>query len=111
MTDAAANGDANYVIDASGGLTAGRVGHGVISMLALALVVAARTRTPSVPPATVIRLRVLRVWARVRARFTSGTRAGPPRCTAAGLAGRRCAENSWGPRVLRRDPEPARFGS
>ena len=50
VTDAAANGYANYVIDASAGLTAGRVGHGVISMLALALVVAAPRLWPWLRP-------------------------------------------------------------
>ena len=40
VTDAAANGYANYAIDASVGLTVGRVGHAVITLLALALLVA-----------------------------------------------------------------------
>lgn len=37
VTDAAANGYANYVIDASAGVTASQVGHAVITLLALAL--------------------------------------------------------------------------
>ena len=37
VTDAAANGYANYVIVASAGVTAGRVGQAVITVLALAL--------------------------------------------------------------------------
>lgn len=37
VSDAAANGYANYVVDASVGATAGRVGHGVITLMALAL--------------------------------------------------------------------------
>ncbi len=41
LTDAAANGYANYVLDDTAGLTVGRVGHGVISALALSLTLAA----------------------------------------------------------------------
>ena len=52
VTDAAANGYANYVIDASAGLTVGRVGHAVISVLALALVVAAPRMEPWLWPVT-----------------------------------------------------------
>jgi len=37
VSDAAANGYAHYVVDASVGVTAGRVGHGVITLMALAL--------------------------------------------------------------------------
>ncbi|WP_052091259.1 hypothetical protein [Modestobacter caceresii] len=39
VTDAAANGWANHVLDPSGGVTAGRVGQAVITALALALLV------------------------------------------------------------------------
>ena len=39
-TDAAANGYANYVVDVSAGVTPGRVGHAVITLLALALLLA-----------------------------------------------------------------------
>ncbi len=41
VTDAAANGYANYVLDATGGITAGRIGQTVITLLAVALVAAA----------------------------------------------------------------------
>ncbi|WP_246612634.1 hypothetical protein [Paractinoplanes bogorensis] len=37
-TDAAANGYANYVVDDSPGVTAGRIGQALITLLALALV-------------------------------------------------------------------------
>jgi uncharacterized membrane protein YvlD (DUF360 family) len=40
ITDALANGYANYVVDAAGGVTPGRIGQAVISALAVALVVA-----------------------------------------------------------------------
>ncbi|MCO8274449.1 hypothetical protein M1L60_28015 [Actinoplanes sp. TRM 88003] len=40
VTDALANGYANYVVDQAGGVTPGRVGQAVISVLALALVTA-----------------------------------------------------------------------
>lgn len=50
VTDAAANGYANYVLDDAGGLTVGRVGQAVISVLALASALAA-ARLWSVPPA------------------------------------------------------------
>jgi hypothetical protein len=43
-TDALANAYANYVVDRSGGVTAGRIGQAVITALALALLVA----TPAV---------------------------------------------------------------
>jgi len=48
LTDATANGYANYVLDDIAGLTVGRVGHGVISALALSLTLAA-TQLWSVP--------------------------------------------------------------
>lgn len=38
VTDAAANGWANYALDPAGGVTAGRVGQGVITALTLLLV-------------------------------------------------------------------------
>ena len=41
LTDAAAYGHANYVLDATSGLTFGRVGQGVITALALSLTLAA----------------------------------------------------------------------
>lgn len=41
ITDAAANGYVNYVLDASDGITAGRIGQAVITVLALALLVLA----------------------------------------------------------------------
>ena len=41
LTDAAANGYANYVLDETAGFTAGRFGQALISALALALTVAA----------------------------------------------------------------------
>jgi hypothetical protein len=37
VTDAAANGYANYVLDNSGGATAGRIGQAAITALAIAL--------------------------------------------------------------------------
>lgn len=37
VTDAAANGYANYVLDSSGGATAGRIGQAAITALAIAL--------------------------------------------------------------------------
>lgn len=40
-TDAAANGYANYALDASSGVTAGRLGQAVITALAVALLLAA----------------------------------------------------------------------
>lgn len=53
-TDAAANGYANYVIDASAGATAGRVGHAVITLLALALLLVAPRLWPWLRPAAVM---------------------------------------------------------
>lgn len=50
VTDAAANGYANYAIDASVGLTVGRVGHGVITLLALALLAATPRLWPWLRP-------------------------------------------------------------
>ena len=50
VTDAAANGYANYALDASVGLTAGRVGHAVITLLALALLVATPRLWPWLRP-------------------------------------------------------------
>lgn len=52
VTDAVANGYANYVIDAASGLTAGRVGQAVISVLAVALVTTAPRLWPWLLPAT-----------------------------------------------------------
>lgn len=46
VTDALANGYANYVVDRAGGVTAGRVGHAVITLLAVALLV----RAPAIAP-------------------------------------------------------------
>ena len=46
VTDAAANGYASYVVDQRAGLTAGRVGQAVITLLALALVAAAPALWP-----------------------------------------------------------------
>ena len=50
VSDAAANGFANYVLDHAVGLTAGRVGHTVITMLAIGVCAAApqlwRTASP-----------------------------------------------------------------
>ena len=45
-TDAAANGYANYVLDSTPGVTAGRIGQSVITLLAVALIVV----TPRVGP-------------------------------------------------------------
>ena len=50
VTDAAANGYANYAIDASVGLTVGRVGHAVITLLTLALLVATPRLWPWLRP-------------------------------------------------------------
>ena len=55
VTDAAANGYANYAIDASVGLTVGRVGHAVITLLALALLVATPRLWPWLRPAAMHR--------------------------------------------------------
>ncbi|RIV41407.1 hypothetical protein [Micromonospora radicis] len=46
VTDAAANGYANYVLDGTAGVTPGRVGQAVITALAVALLLA----TPAVAP-------------------------------------------------------------
>lgn len=50
VSDAAANGYANYVLDRAVGLTAGRVGHAVVTMLAIGVCAAApklwRTASP-----------------------------------------------------------------
>ncbi|PZG16931.1 hypothetical protein C1I95_16525 [Micromonospora craterilacus] len=46
VTDAAANGYANYVLDPSPGITPGRIGQSVITLLAVALIVA----TPRIAP-------------------------------------------------------------
>jgi hypothetical protein len=51
VTDAAANGYANHVIDASAGVTAGRVGHAVITLLALALLSVTPRLWPWLQPA------------------------------------------------------------
>ena len=50
ITDAAANGYANYVADDSAGLTAGRIGQAVITVLALALLVAVSRLWPWLRP-------------------------------------------------------------
>lgn len=55
ITDAAGNGYANYVIDASNGLTAGRVGQAVITVLAVALLAAAPRLWPWLRPMAVHR--------------------------------------------------------
>jgi hypothetical protein len=55
VTDAVANGFANYAIDASVGLTVGRVGHAVITLLALALLVALSRLWPWLRPASMHR--------------------------------------------------------
>ena len=55
LTDAAANGYANYALDASGGLTVGRVGHAVITLLALALLAATPRLWPWLGPVTMHR--------------------------------------------------------
>ena len=41
VADAVANGWANHVLDPSPGITAGRVGHGVVTVLAVALLAVA----------------------------------------------------------------------
>ena len=41
VSDAVANGWANYALDPASGVTAGRLGHGVVTLLALALLVMA----------------------------------------------------------------------
>lgn len=43
LTDAAANGYANYVLDDATGVTAGRVAQAIITVLALALALVAAT--------------------------------------------------------------------
>jgi hypothetical protein len=50
VTDAAANGYANYVPDTSPGLTAGRIGQAAITVLALALLAAAPRVWPWLSP-------------------------------------------------------------
>ena len=50
-TDAAANAYANYVSDARDGVTAGRVGQAVITLLAVALLAAAPSLWPWLRPA------------------------------------------------------------
>ncbi|MFG1840322.1 hypothetical protein ACGFH8_18120 [Micromonospora sp. NPDC049175] len=45
-TDAVANGYANYVLDAAPGITLGRIGQAVITVLAVALVTAAPRVAP-----------------------------------------------------------------
>ena len=52
VSDAVANGYANYVIDAASGLTAGRVGQAVISVLAVALLTTAPRLWPWLHPLT-----------------------------------------------------------
>jgi hypothetical protein len=54
VTDAAANGYANYVLDSSQGATAGRIGQSAITALAVALLAAASgyglgSSPPSIP--------------------------------------------------------------
>jgi hypothetical protein len=46
VTDALANGYANYVVDQAGGVTPGRVGQAVITVLTVALLV----RAPAIAP-------------------------------------------------------------
>ena len=50
VTDAAANGYANYALDTSPGLTAGRIGQAAITVLALALLAAAPRVWPWLSP-------------------------------------------------------------
>lgn len=52
VSDAAANGFANYALDSAVGVTAGRVGHAVITVLALGACAAAPRlwRNASIPP-------------------------------------------------------------
>ena len=52
VSDAVANGYANYVTDASSGLTAGRVGQAVITLLAVALLTTAPRLWPWLLPMT-----------------------------------------------------------
>jgi hypothetical protein len=40
VSDAVANGWANHVVDPTDGLTAGRVGHGLVTLVAVGLLVA-----------------------------------------------------------------------
>jgi hypothetical protein len=55
VTDAAANGYANHVVDTTSDLTAGRVGHAVITVLAVALLAAAPRLWPWLRPLAVRR--------------------------------------------------------
>lgn len=55
VTDAAANGYANYTVDASAGLTVGRVGQAVIALVALALLAATPRLWPWMRPMTMHR--------------------------------------------------------
>ena len=57
LTDAAANGYANYVVDAASGLTAGRVGQAVITVLAVAALAAAPRLWPWLRPVAAPRQR------------------------------------------------------
>jgi hypothetical protein len=50
VTDAAANGYANYVLDSSQGATAGRMGQSAITALAVALLAAASRVWPWLLP-------------------------------------------------------------
>lgn len=56
-TDAAANGYANYGLDSSDGVTAGRVGQAVITMLALVLLLATPRLWPWLDPVPARRVR------------------------------------------------------
>ena len=50
VTDAAANGYANYVLDSSPGVTAGRIGQAVITALAITLLAASPRLWPWLHP-------------------------------------------------------------
>lgn len=78
-TDAMANGYANYVLDGTEGVTAGRIGQAVVAVLAVALVVAAPRIAPWLEP-------------------VSGLRGDPrPRRRGAPWKGRRCRSASGRP--------------
>ena len=55
LTDAVANGYANHVVDGASGLTAGRVGHAVITVLAVTLLAAVPRLWPWLRPVAVRR--------------------------------------------------------
>lgn len=50
LTDAVANGYADHVVDGASGLTAGRVGHAVITVLAVTLLAAVPRLWPWLRP-------------------------------------------------------------